>query len=94
MSTTTPVSIGDSEDVVIQLRKELDSLKKEVDTMKLFLTKEVDTMKLFLTKEVASLKSDYKRDIEILRQDLDKEHTKAAGLQVELEHLSKMKGFQ
>ena len=83
MSTTTPVSIGDSEDVVIQLRKELDSLKKEVDTMK-----------LFLTKEVASLKSDYKRDIEILRQDLDKEHTKVAGLQVELEHLSKMKGFQ
>ena len=51
-------------------------------------------MKLFLTKEVASLKSDYKRDIEILRQDLDKEHTKVAGLQVELEHLSKMKGFQ
>ena len=58
MSTTTPVSIGDSEDVVIQLRKELDSLKKEVDTMK-----------LFLTKEVASLKSDYKRDIEIKFSD-------------------------
>ena len=58
MSTTTPVSIGDSEDVVIQLRKELDSLKKEVDTMK-----------LLLTKEVASLKSDYKRDIEIKFSD-------------------------
>ena len=67
MSTTTPVNIGDSEDVVIQLRKELDSLKKEVDTMK-----------LLLTKEVASLKSDYKRNTEILRQDLDEEHTKVA----------------
>ena len=58
MSTTTPVSIGDSEDVVIQLRKELNSPKKEVDTME-----------LFLTKEVASLKSDYKRDIEIKFSD-------------------------
>ena len=58
MSTTTPVSIGDSEDVVIQLRNELDSLKKEVDTMK-----------LLLTKEVASLKSDYKGDIEIKFSD-------------------------
>ena len=84
MFTTTPVSIGDSEDVVIQLiRKELNSLKKEVDTMK-----------LFLTKEVASLKSDYKRDIEIVRQDLNEEYTKAAGLQVGLEHFNKMKGFQ
>ena len=83
MSTTTPVTIEDSEDVVIQLRKELDSLKKEIDTMK-----------LFFTKEVASLKSDYKRDIDILRQDLDEEHTKVAGLQVELEHLTKMKRFQ
>ena len=67
MSTTTPVTIEDSEDVVIQLRKELDSLKKKVDPVT-----------LFLTKEVASLKSDYKRDTEILRQDLDEEHTKVA----------------
>ena len=77
MSTSAPVSTGDSEDVVMQLKTELDSLKKEVETMK-----------LFLTKEVIILKSDYKRDI--LRQDLDEERKKFADLQIEVEQLSKL----
>ena len=75
VSTSAPVSTGDSEDVVMQLKTELDSLKKEVETIK-----------LFLTKEVIILKSEYKRDIEILRQDLDKECTKFADLQIEVEN--------
>ena len=81
VSTSAPVSTGDSEDVyvVMQLKTELDSLKKEVETMK-----------LFLTKEVIILKSNYKRDIEILRQDLDEERTKFADLQIEVEQLSKL----
>ena len=84
MSTTTPVSTGDSEDdVVLQLKTELDSLKKEVETLK-----------SFLTKEMHILKSDYKRDIEILRQRLDEEHKKFASLQIEVEQLSsKTKGL-
>ena len=85
MSTTIPVSAGDSEDVyvVMQLKKELGSLKKEVEAMKLFLTKEMD-----------SLKSDYKRDIEILRQDLNVKRTEVSGLKIQFEHLSKTKGSQ
>ena len=79
VSTSAPVSTGDSEDVVMQLKAELDSLKKEVETLK-----------LFLTKEVIILKSDYKRDIEILRQDLDEECKKFADLQIEVEQLSKL----
>ena len=83
VSTTVPVSIGDLEDVVMQLKNELDLLKTEMDSLKV------------LNEVVDSLKSDYERDIKILRQDLDKERTKVSDLQVELELLRcKTKGLQ
>ena len=46
-----------------------------------------------LKKKVELLKSDYKKDFEILALDLDDECKKVAGLQVEIVHLKKTKGF-
>ena len=80
-STTAPVSTGVSEGVVKQFRKELDSLKKEVESLN------------SLKTEVESLKSEYKKDIDILRQDLDKECNNITSLQVEIDHLKKSKGL-
>ena len=81
-STTAPVSTGVSENVVKQLKVELDSLKKEVESLK------------SLKKEFELLKSDYKKDVEILTQDLDEERKKVAGFQVEIDRLKKTKGFR
>ena len=81
-STTAPVSAGVSEGVAKQLKEELDSLKKEIESLKP------------LKKELELLKSDYKKDVEILTQDLDEERKKVAGLQVEIDRLKKSKGFR
>ena len=80
--TTVPASTGVSDGVVKQLKDELDSLKKEIESLKP------------LKKELELLKSDYKKDVEILTQDLDEERKKLAGLQVEIDRLKKSKGFR
>ena len=81
-STTAPVSTGVSEGAVKQLmKKELDSLKKELESLK------------SLKKEVELLKSDYPKGVEILTSDLGNERKKVAGLQVEMDHLKKTKEF-
>ena len=77
--STAPVSAGVSEDVVKQLKDELDLLKKEVESLR------------FLAKEIDLLKSEYKKDIETLTQNLGEECTKVAGLQAEIEQLKKIK---
>ena len=80
-STTAPVSTGVSEGAVKQLKKELDSHKKELESLK------------SLKKEVELLKSDYPKGVEILTSDLDNECKKVAGLQVEMDHLKNTKEF-
>ena len=37
--------------------------------------------------------SDYKKDVEILTLDLDDECKKVTGLQVEIDHMKRLKGF-
>ena len=81
-NTTAPASTGVSDAVVKQIKDELDSLKKEIESLKP------------LKKELELLKSDYKKDVEILTQDLDEERKKVAGLQVEIDRLKKTKGFR
>ena len=78
-STTALVSRGVTEDVVKQLKEELDSLKNEVESLK------------SLKTELESVKLEYKKDIEILRKGLDEEYNNVAGLQVEIDHLKKSK---
>ena len=55
-STTAPVSTGVSEGAVKQLKKELDSLKKESESLKSL-------------KEMKFLKSNYPKGVEILTSD-------------------------
>ena len=63
-----------------QLKDEMDLLKDEIESLKL------------LTKEMNSIRLEYKKDIETLTQQLDKERTKISSLQLEIEHLSSIKG--
>ena len=70
--TTTPVIVGDYEDVVMQLKEELDSLNERSN-------------KIILKSQSSFTEI---RDIVIRRQNLDVKHTVVAGLQVQLEHLS------
>ena len=70
--TTTPVIVGDYEDVVMQLKEKLDSLNERSN-------------KIILKSQSSFTEI---RDIEIRRQDLDVKHTVVVGLQVQLEHLS------
>ena len=63
------------------MKKELDSLKKELESLK------------SLKKEEELLKSDYPKDVDILTSDLDNERKKVVGLQVEIDYLKKAKAF-
>ena len=63
------------------MKKELDSLKKELESLK------------SLKKQVELLKSDYLKGVEFLTSDLDNECKKVAGLQVKMDHLKKTKEF-
>ena len=70
MFTTTPVIVGDYEDLVKQLKEELDSLNERSNKI--------------IFKSQSSFTEI--RDIEICRQDLNVKHTVVTGLQVQLEH--------
>ena len=72
---STSFSTGELENVVQQLKDELDLLKEEIESWKL------------LTREMKSIRFEYKKDIETLTQELDKERTKISSLQLETEHL-------
>ena len=71
--------MGVTEDVFKHFKEELESLKKEVELLKL------------LEKEVNELKLDYKKHIDILTQDLDEERKKIGSLLVEIDRLKKSK---
>ena len=75
-------SAGELENVVKQLKDELDLVKEEIESLKL------------LTKEMNSIRLDYKKDIEILTSELNKQRTKITSLQLEIKHLRSTKGDQ